>query len=124
MRARLYWAPRELGSASPSTRGWASSSSSAERHLRAQVKDPALRAKLTPDYRIGCKRVLISQRLLSGARQPNVELLTEGLAEVRGNTVVGSDGTEREVDAIIFGTGFDVTGLPGPRSSTAATAAP
>ena len=43
----------------------------------------------------------------------DVNLLTEALVEVRGSTVIGSDGTEREVDAIILGTGFDVTGFPG-----------
>ena len=85
----------------------------AERHLRSQVEDPELRRKLTPDYTFGCKRALISNDFYPAVAEPNVELLTEGLAEVRGNTVVGSDGTEREVDAIILGTGFDVTGFPG-----------
>ena len=85
----------------------------AERHLRSQVEDPELRRKLTPDYTLGCKRALISNDFYPAVAEPNVELLTEGLAEVRGNTVIGSDGTEREVDAIILGTGFDVTGFPG-----------
>ena len=85
----------------------------AERHLRSQVEDPELRRKLTPDYTFGCKRALISNDFYPAVAEPNVELLTEGLAEVRGNTVVGSAGTEREVDAIILGTGFDVTGFPG-----------
>jgi cation diffusion facilitator CzcD-associated flavoprotein CzcO len=85
----------------------------AEGHLRKQVKDPELRRKLTPDYTFGCKRALISNDYYPAVAEPNVELLTEGLAEVRGNRVIGSDGTEREVDAIILGTGFDVTGFPG-----------
>ena len=87
----------------------------AERHLRSQVKDPELRRKLTPSYTIGCKRILVSNDFYPAVGKENVELLTEGLAEVRGNCVIGSDGTEREVDAIILGTGFDVTGFPGAR---------
>lgn len=85
------------------------------RHLHSQVKDPELRRKLTPDYEFGCKRALISNDFYPAVSQPNVEVLTEGLVEVRGNFVVGADGSEREVDAIILGTGFDVTNLPGTK---------
>jgi cation diffusion facilitator CzcD-associated flavoprotein CzcO len=87
----------------------------AEKHIRSQVDDPELQRKLTPDYTFGCKRALISNDFYPAVCQENVELLTEGLAEVRGNTVIGSDGTEREVDAIILGTGFDITGFPGAK---------
>ena len=85
----------------------------AEGHLRRQVKDPELRRRLTPDYTIGCKRILISNDFYPAVAKDNVELLGEGLAEVRGNRVIGSDGSEREVDAIILGTGFQVTDFPG-----------
>ncbi len=85
----------------------------AEKHIRSQVEDPELRRKLTPDYTFGCKRALISNDFYPAVARQNVELLTEDLAEVRGKVVIGSDGTEREVDAIILGTGFDVTGFPG-----------
>ncbi len=78
-------------------------------HLRRSVKDPALRKKLTPDYSPGCKRLLISNTYLPALDQPNVEVLTTGLTEVRGSVVVGADGSEREVDTIIAGTGFEVT---------------
>jgi cation diffusion facilitator CzcD-associated flavoprotein CzcO len=80
--------------------------------LRRQVKDPALRAKLTPDYTTGCKRILISNQFFPAVAQPNVEVHTTGLSAVTESTVIGADGTEREVDAIIFGTGFQVTDLP------------
>ncbi len=90
----------------------------AEKHLHDQVKDPELRRKLTPNYTIGCKRILVSNDFYPAVAKDNVELLTEGLAEVRGNKVYGSNGTEREVDAIILGTGFDVTGFPGARIFT------
>ena len=85
----------------------------AEMHLRRQVRDPELRAKLTPDYTIGCKRILISNDFYPALTKPNVEVHTEGLAQVRGNTVIGTQGSEAEVDAIILGTGFQVTDFPG-----------
>ncbi|MBA2523988.1 MAG: NAD(P)/FAD-dependent oxidoreductase [Solirubrobacterales bacterium] len=84
-----------------------------ERHLRSQINDPELRRKLTPDYTFGCKRALVSNDFYPAVAQDNVELLTEGLAEVRGNRVFGSQGTEREVDAIILGTGFETSNFPG-----------
>jgi cation diffusion facilitator CzcD-associated flavoprotein CzcO len=82
------------------------------RHLSAQVKDPALRRKLTPDYRLGCKRILPTDDWYPALTQPNVEVVTGGVTEVRPHSVVAEDGTEREVDTIIFGTGFHVTDIP------------
>ena len=84
----------------------------ARRHLDRSVPDPELRAKLTPDYRIGCKRILISNDYLPSLTQPNVDLVAAGLTEVRARSVVAADGTEHEVDTIIFGTGFHVTDIP------------
>ncbi|MDT5157764.1 MAG: hypothetical protein QOH51_2121 [Acidobacteriota bacterium] len=82
------------------------------RHLERSVPDPALRARLTPSYRIGCKRILVSNDYLPALTRPNVELVSEGVAEVRAHSIVGGDGVERAVDAIIFGTGFRVTEPP------------
>ncbi|NBE51574.1 flavin-containing monooxygenase [Streptomyces boluensis] len=84
----------------------------AKANIRRAVKDPELRAKLTPDYRIGCKRILLSNTYYPALAQPNVDVVASGLTEVRGNTLVAADGTETEVDAIIFGTGFHVTDMP------------
>ncbi|MFI9616682.1 flavin-containing monooxygenase [Streptomyces sp. NPDC052023] len=84
----------------------------AKRNMARAVKDPALRAKLTPGYRIGCKRILLSSEYYPALARPNVDVVASGLSEVRGSTVVASDGTEAEVDAIIFGTGFHVTDMP------------
>ncbi|MFF3565631.1 flavin-containing monooxygenase [Streptomyces sp. NPDC002574] len=81
-------------------------------HLAKAVKDPALRAKLTPDYRIGCKRILLSNDYYPALTRPNTEVVASALREVRGSTIVMADGTEREVDAIVFGTGFHVTDMP------------
>ncbi len=84
----------------------------ARRHLHRQVPDPALRAELRPNYTIGCKRILISNDYLPALGQPNVELVTDGIAEVREHSIVTRDRVERPVDTIIFGTGFHVTDIP------------
>lgn len=79
------------------------------KHLAAQVPDPALRAKLTPNYRLGCKRVLVSDDYYPAMTQPNVDLVTERICEVRGSRVITADGAEHELDVLIGGTGFDAT---------------
>ena len=83
-----------------------------EAHIRLAIKDPALRAKLTPDYTLGCKRVLMSNQYYPALNQDNVDVFATGLKAVRGNTLVGQDGSECEVDTIILGTGFFVTEPP------------
>ncbi|MEY9840176.1 flavin-containing monooxygenase [Streptacidiphilus sp. EB103A] len=84
----------------------------ARRNLASHIKDPALRARLTPDYRFGCKRVLLSNTYYPALAQPNVEVVASAVEEVRGSSVVAADGSEHEVDAIVFGTGFHVTDMP------------
>ncbi|WP_257460337.1 flavin-containing monooxygenase [Archangium lipolyticum] len=84
----------------------------AVRHLEQSVPDPKLRARLLPDYTMGCKRVLISDDYLTSLTHENVQLVTEQLREVREHSIVLADGTEHEVEAIIFGTGFQVQELP------------
>ncbi|MEV7771160.1 NAD(P)/FAD-dependent oxidoreductase [Kitasatospora sp. NPDC086791] len=84
----------------------------AERHLAQGVPDPVLRAKLTPDYRIGCKRILLSNTYYPALAAANTEVVASGLRELRGSTLVAADGSEHEVDAIVFGTGFHVTDMP------------
>ncbi|MFI9812380.1 flavin-containing monooxygenase [Saccharothrix variisporea] len=80
----------------------------AKRHMRSQVPDPELRAKLKPDYTMGCKRVLISNDYYPALTKPNVDLTTDGIAEVREHSIVDRSGVEHEVDTIIYGTGFHV----------------
>jgi cation diffusion facilitator CzcD-associated flavoprotein CzcO len=82
------------------------------RHLRSQVPDPVLREKLTPKYRMGCKRVLISNDYLPALQEPNVDLVTDPIAEVRERSIVTRDGTEHPVDTIIYGTGFKIMDMP------------
>ena len=78
----------------------------ARRHIRKSIKDPVLRKKVTPDYTFGCKRVLISNDYLPSLAQSNVDVLTQGIKEVKAHSIVGDDGVERPVDTIIYGTGF------------------
>lgn len=81
-------------------------------HIRTAIKDPVLRRKVTPDYTLGCKRVLLSNDYYPALAQDNVEVFASGVREMRGNLVVAEDGSEREADTLILGTGFHVTDQP------------
>jgi cation diffusion facilitator CzcD-associated flavoprotein CzcO len=81
----------------------------AARHLEKHVADPALRARLTPDYSFGCKRVLPSNDWYPAITQPNVNVVTDGIREVVPTGIVSGDGVLHEVDTIVFATGFYVT---------------
>jgi cation diffusion facilitator CzcD-associated flavoprotein CzcO len=78
-------------------------------HMRKQVQDPELRRKLTPDYVMGCKRVLVANDYYPALTRDDVEVNTAGIARVTERGVVDADGVEHEVDVIIYGTGFHVT---------------
>jgi cation diffusion facilitator CzcD-associated flavoprotein CzcO len=79
----------------------------ARRYLEKSVADPALRARLTPDYRLGCKRILPTNDYYPALQRDNVELVTDGIAEIRAHSIVTRDGRERQVDAIVLATGFE-----------------
>jgi cation diffusion facilitator CzcD-associated flavoprotein CzcO len=81
-------------------------------HLHKAVKDPETRAKLTPNYVMGCKRVLLSNEYFPALAQPNAEVVASGLARVEGSAAIAADGTRREVDAIVFATGFHTVDMP------------
>ncbi|MFE9886363.1 flavin-containing monooxygenase [Streptomyces scopuliridis] len=114
LRRRFLWGIRELQvqafTKRPNELGFVESLARA--NMTKAIKDPVLRAKLTPSYRIGCKRILLSSSYYPALARPNVDLVASGLAEVRGSTLVAADGTETEADAIVFGTGFHVTDMP------------
>lgn len=84
----------------------------AKGHLHRAVADPELRAKLTPSYTLGCKRILLSNDYYPALTQPNVTVETSGIAEVREHSILAADGTEHAVDTIIFATGFRATEMP------------
>ncbi|WP_328605278.1 NAD(P)/FAD-dependent oxidoreductase [Amycolatopsis sp. NBC_00345] len=81
----------------------------AKRHMAKAIKDRALRRKVTPDYTMGCKRVLLSNDYYPALARDNVEVNTDGVREVKAHSVVDGAGVDHEVDAIIYGTGFHVT---------------
>jgi cation diffusion facilitator CzcD-associated flavoprotein CzcO len=82
------------------------------RLMRSQVADPELRDKLTPRYRIGCKRVLVSSDFYPALAQPNVELVDQAVSRIDGTTVYSADGTARGFDVLIAATGFNATEPP------------
>lgn len=94
-------------------------------HLHRQIPDDAaLRDRLAPDHRLGCKRVLLADDYYPALTRANVELVSGGIREVRAHGIVASDGRERPVDTLIFATGFeaqsafsaiDIRGLGGQR---------
>ena len=81
-------------------------------YLRRTIADPALRAKLTPSFELGCKRILITSTWYPALAQPNVDVVASGVREVRARSIVAHDGTEHEVDTIVFATGFHVADPP------------
>jgi cation diffusion facilitator CzcD-associated flavoprotein CzcO len=81
----------------------------AHAYLETTVPDAELRAALTPDYTIGCKRVLISDDFYPAMNRQNVELVTSGISHVEADAIVTADGKRRPVDAIVYATGFRPT---------------
>ena len=90
--------------------------------ITKRVPDPELRAKLLPDFPVGCKRILISDNYLEALCRDNVEVVDDPITRVEADAVITADGTRREVDTIIVATGFstsdflapvDISGLDG-----------
>lgn len=84
------------------------------RNIRKSVADPRLREVLTPDYAIGCKRVLISNDYYPAVQRPNVEIVTSGIKRVEADAIVTADGERRPTDTIIYATGFESTRFLAP----------
>ena len=82
------------------------------RWMHSIIRDPELREKVTPDYTLGCKRILPSNTYYRALTRDNVSLVAGGVTEVRANSVIDANGDEHEVDTIIFGTGFHATDPP------------
>ncbi len=108
-RTKLYWTLEARFLAFKFKPEWMGLVAKVGKHKIAKaIKDPALRAKLTPDYTPGCKRLLISNDYYPALGRTNVSVITDGIREVTARGVVTQDGTEHAVDAIIYGTGFKV----------------
>ncbi|WP_342618589.1 NAD(P)/FAD-dependent oxidoreductase [Rhodoferax sp. GW822-FHT02A01] len=84
------------------------------KQLEQQVPDPALRRAMTPEYQIGCKRILLSSEYLATFNRPNVQLVTQGIRRITPTGVETTDGQVHTVDAIVYGTGFAATEFLAP----------
>ena len=80
----------------------------AKAHLRRQVKDPELRAKLTPDYSFGCKRPTFANNYYPTFTQPHVTLETSPIERITESGIVTADGNHVEVDVLVLATGFNL----------------
>jgi cation diffusion facilitator CzcD-associated flavoprotein CzcO len=109
LRCAVYWGleTRALGFA-VDPRLMAPLQTMASQHLERQVADPRLRARLTPDYTIGCKRILLSSDYYPALQRPNVDLVTEPISQIAPTGVVTADGALHEADVLVYATGFRV----------------
>lgn len=80
----------------------------AKLHLRAQVRDPELRRKLTPDYDFGCKRPTFSNEYFRTFSKPHVRLETAAIERIEPDGIVTADGTKTEIDTLVLATGFNL----------------
>jgi cyclohexanone monooxygenase len=112
-RTGLYWAHESYVPAfTIEPRLAAPARKAALGNIARGIKDPELRAKVTPSFAFGCKRVLRSNTYYPALDADNTELVTDAIAKVTGNAIVTSDGVEREVDVVVVATGFHTTELP------------
>ena len=81
-------------------------------NIRVAIKDRQLRKVLTPDWPVGCKRILVANSYYPALARDNVHVHPTAVREIRGNVIVGADGTEAEVDVLILGTGFKILDMP------------
>jgi cation diffusion facilitator CzcD-associated flavoprotein CzcO len=84
----------------------------ARRHLERQVADPRLREQLRPAYRLGCKRILVSNRYYPTLSRENVTLVPHAVTEIRARSLLAADGVQRPADVVIAATGFRVGDPP------------
>ncbi len=82
------------------------------RNLERAIDDPDLRDRLTPDFEIGCKRILLSNTYYPTLTEPQVDLVTDPIAKVTGDAIVTADGVERPIDVLVVATGFHATDPP------------
>jgi cation diffusion facilitator CzcD-associated flavoprotein CzcO len=110
-RALIYWINESRAPGFTRSSDWLlkPAEAMARHHLQRQVADPALRAALTPDYRIGCKRILIANDYYPALQRPNVQLVQSAISRVGADCIDSADGGRHPVDTLIFATGFRAT---------------
>jgi cation diffusion facilitator CzcD-associated flavoprotein CzcO len=108
LRERYSWVIRNTFTEAVSSGGWrhALLSWRVKRYLRKSVRDPQLRAKLTPDYKVGCKRLIFSSTFYEAIQRPNVCLETTGIDHISARGVVDRNGNEHDLDVLVLATGF------------------
>jgi cation diffusion facilitator CzcD-associated flavoprotein CzcO len=114
LRSLLYWCQEAVGVGLVNPTLLRPLERFALAHLARKIADPHLRKALTPTYAMGCKRILLSNDYYDALARENVELVTDGIAEVRDQSILTQDHSERPFDAIIFATGFRATDLLSP----------
>ncbi len=114
-RALIYWYQEQLAFAFVTNIGaHRLLEKLASSHMKRVIKEPAMREKLTPAYRIGCKRILVADDYYPAIARDHVELVTEPIARVGRRGIITTDGEERAMDAIILATGFAATEFVAP----------
>ncbi|MFV5491057.1 NAD(P)/FAD-dependent oxidoreductase [Acinetobacter sp. ASP199] len=105
-RIRLYWSneSRVVPIVKPTVMKY--TQKLAEAYIRYQVKDKKVAQKLIPDYIMGCKRILVSNKYLPTFNRPNVELVTDKIQALTEDSIITVDGKKRPIDCLIYGTGF------------------
>ncbi|MGC4251599.1 MAG: NAD(P)/FAD-dependent oxidoreductase [Sphingobium sp.] len=78
-----------------------------EQNLENNVRDPELREKLRPDYKVGCRRLVISDGFYDAVQRPNVELVTEAIERIEPQGIRTADGRLHEIDILALATGYD-----------------
>ncbi|MFT4127184.1 MAG: NAD(P)/FAD-dependent oxidoreductase [Gordonia sp. (in: high G+C Gram-positive bacteria)] len=81
-------------------------------NILRSIRDKELRAKVTPNFQIGCKRILRSNAWYPALARPNVDLVTDPIERITPTGIVTADGTERDIDVLVVATGFHVTDSP------------
>lgn len=113
LRTAIYWAleSRVVGFKYSKTMLQMVAQRPALKHIRNQLKDPKLQAAVTPDYTIGCKRVILSSTLYPALARPNVSLHTkdDSIAEINERGILTTKGQQIDLDLIVYSTGYDAT---------------
>lgn len=113
LRTAIYWGleSRVIGFKYSKTMLNVVAERAARAHIEAQLSDPALRAAVTPDYTIGCKRIILSSTLYPALARDNVHLHTkeDGVAEINERGILTTKGQQLDLDLIVYSTGYDAT---------------
>jgi cation diffusion facilitator CzcD-associated flavoprotein CzcO len=114
VRTRQYWYRESIALFFQRPRRTVALERMARARLRWQVPDRQLRERITPAYRMGCKRIVVSDDYHRTLARENVELITSSIRQVQASSIVTADGVEHPVDAIILATGFHPISVADP----------